>query len=114
MFIFTALSICTHGDVRLVGGETLNEGLIEVCFNSSWVSVCGGYNWNVNESTVICRQLTGDPNPCKLFTKLFTYNNNMNPCLCIAMNVLDMMEYLQTSTANYHLFVSRFASTYNE
>ena len=73
MFTFTALSTCTHGDVRLVGGETLNEGLIEVCFNSSWVSVCGSYNWNVNESTVVCRQLTGDPNPSKSYSFMILY-----------------------------------------
>ena len=67
MFIkyFTALFTCTHGDVRLVGGWTNNEGLVEVCLSGSWVSVCDHYNWNVNESTVVCRQLTGELDPSK-------------------------------------------------
>ena len=56
--VFTALS-CTHGDVRLVGGETSYEGIVEICLSGTWMLVCG-YNWNVNESTVVCRQLTGE------------------------------------------------------
>ena len=66
MFIkyFTALFTCTHGDVRLAGGWTINEGIVEVCLSGSWVSVCGS-NWNVNESTVVCRQLTGELDPSK-------------------------------------------------
>ena len=56
--MFTALS-CTHGDVRLVGGETSYEGIVEICLSGTWMLVCG-YNWNMNESTVVCRQLTGE------------------------------------------------------
>ena len=56
--MFTALS-CTHGDVCLVGGETSYEGIVEICLSGTWMLVCG-YNWNVNESTVVCRQLTGE------------------------------------------------------
>lgn len=59
-----ALSTCTQGDIRLVGGVTLNEGLVEICYSGIWVLVCD-YNWNVNESTVVCKQLTGEPNPSK-------------------------------------------------
>ena len=55
---------CTRGDVRLVGGETSYEGIVEICFSGSWVSVCD-YSWNVQESTVVCRQLTGELNPSK-------------------------------------------------
>jgi len=56
--VFTAPS-CTHGDVRLVGGETSYEGIVEICLSGTWMLVCG-YNWNVDESTVVCRQLTGE------------------------------------------------------
>ena len=61
--MFTALS-CTHGDVRLVGGETSYEGLVEICLSGTWMLVCD-YNWNMNESAVVCRQLTGELNPSK-------------------------------------------------
>ena len=72
----TALSACTQGDIRLVGGETLNEGLVEVCFSGTWLLVCD-YNWNVNESTVVCRQLTGEPNPSK---RLLLYSKYSHDC----------------------------------
>ena len=62
---FTALYTCTHhGDVRLVGGETSYEGIVEICLNGSWVLVCDS-SWNVQESIVVCRQLTGERNPGK-------------------------------------------------
>ena len=63
LIYFTALS-CTHGDIRLVGGETSYEGLVEICLSGTWMVVCGS-SWNVNESTVVCRQLTGESNPSK-------------------------------------------------
>ena len=64
--ILTAQHSCIHGDVRLVGGETAYEGRVEICLSNSWMSVCDRYsNWNVNESTVVCRQLTGELNPSK-------------------------------------------------
>ena len=63
---FTALYTCTrHGDVRLVGGETTYEGIVEICLNGSWVLVCDSSSWDVQESTVVCRQLTGERNPGK-------------------------------------------------
>ena len=61
----TALSTCTQGDIRLVGGVTLNDGLVEICYSGIWVLVCDHYNWNMQESTVVCRQLSGEPNPSK-------------------------------------------------
>ena len=66
MFIkyFTALFTCTHGDVRLAGGETSYEGIVEICLSGSWISLCDS-SWDVNESTVVCRQLTGELDPSK-------------------------------------------------
>ena len=62
---FTALFTCTRGDARLAGGETSYEGIVEICLSGSWVSVCDSSSWNVNESTVVCRQLTGELDPSK-------------------------------------------------
>ena len=74
----TALSTCTQGDIRLVGGVTLNEGLVEICYSGTWVSVCD-YYWNVQESTVVCRQLTGELDPSKscLITTLITVEDSV-------------------------------------
>ena len=71
--MFTALHTCTHGDVRLVGGETSYEGIVEICFSGSWALVCD-YYWNVNESTVVCRQLTGESNPSKRLHNIYMHD----------------------------------------
>ncbi|XP_033115405.1 lysyl oxidase homolog 2-like isoform X3 [Anneissia japonica] len=42
--------------VRLVGGETANEGILEVKMNSRWGTVCR-VNWGLEQSDVVCRQL---------------------------------------------------------
>ena len=49
------------GDVRLTGGNTLNEGILEVCFRGFWGTVCG-YSHNVPKfsdtaASVACRQI---------------------------------------------------------
>ena len=49
---------CTHGDVRLIGGTTLNEGRVEICYEGSWSSIC--YQIDLTTATVICKQLNGD------------------------------------------------------
>ena len=47
---------CRDGDVRLVNGRNIYEGLVYVCFNQSWGTI---YNdgWNEEEYVVLCRQL---------------------------------------------------------
>ena len=73
IIIFTALYTCTHhGDVGLVGGETSNEGRVVICLNGTWVSVCDS-SWSVRESTVVCRQLTGELNPSKKFAQEISF-----------------------------------------
>lgn len=65
VIMYNAGPTCTHGDVRLVGGETSHEGRVELCHSGAWVLVCGGSSLSINDSAVACRQLTGEENPCK-------------------------------------------------
>ena len=54
--------LCEDGDVRLVGGSKEGEGLVEVCINNRWGTVCGGRNsqWDNDEAAVVCHQLGYD------------------------------------------------------
>ena len=42
--------------VRLVDGQSPNEGRVEVFWNGAWWTICDDY-WGIDEATVICREL---------------------------------------------------------
>ena len=47
---------CTDGEVRLVNGSDMYEGLLQVCVNSDWATVCDN-SFDVEDATTVCRQL---------------------------------------------------------
>ena len=48
--------MCTDGDVRLVGGSSTTEGILQFCYNSVWGAVCGD-DFDSAAATVVCNQL---------------------------------------------------------
>ena len=54
----TQYSNCTDNAIRLVGGNSSNQGKLEVCMNSAWGSVCDSAGvFTSDEAKVVCRQL---------------------------------------------------------
>ena len=56
----TEFESCSNGNIRLVGGNTDNEGNVQICYNNAWGSVCDDY-WGITDSNVVCRQLGLQP-----------------------------------------------------
>ena len=56
MLVHASFVVCNHGDVRLVGGTTVREGRVELCFGFQWVTICDN-EWDNSDASVVCGQL---------------------------------------------------------
>ena len=63
--IFT---VCSDGEVRLVGGSLASEGHVEVCYNNQWGTICN-IGWDDDDASVVCGQ-AGFSQTGKFWTQL--------------------------------------------
>ena len=54
--IFFLYVVCSDGDLRLVSGNVVNEGRVEICLNNVWGTICDDSFSNV-DAEVVCRKL---------------------------------------------------------
>ena len=47
---------CEDGDIKLTGGNSEEEGTIQVCFSNQW-GLISEYGWSQNNAQVVCREL---------------------------------------------------------
>lgn len=47
---------CEDGDIKLVGGNTRSEGLLQVCADEGWFNICDE-GWTSSSGDVVCKQL---------------------------------------------------------
>ncbi len=56
MAFFFLFIDCSHGEIRLVDGETSGQGRVEVCYSGVWGTVCADF-WSTADAKVTCRHL---------------------------------------------------------
>ena len=56
IFVLLGSTNCQDGDVRLVDGDFVTEGRLEVCSNGIWGTVCGT-GFNAIDAYVVCKEL---------------------------------------------------------
>ena len=75
MYIYITIDYtnCSHGDIKLTGGKSNNEGDVQICVNGTWGYICSLTWYNINNINVLCKQLGYTTTPCKINKLLLNF-----------------------------------------
>ena len=59
---------CTSGDIRLVNGNTDDEGRVEYCYEGGWSPMC---SLDAHTASLICKKLGYTDYTCELYLILY-------------------------------------------
>ena len=65
MYIAIDSTNCSHGDIKLTGGKSSNEGDVQICVNGAWGYICD-WSWVYSNINIVCRQLGYATMQCKV------------------------------------------------
>ena len=55
LHLFSIATTCTNDDIRISGGDNTNQGLVELCIDGKWTSICDD-GWGSEEAKVVCKE----------------------------------------------------------
>ena len=87
--------------MRLVGGDLEQEGILEICANGLWGTVCSS-GWSTIDSLVACKQMGYDFGICKHDYSIF--HNYTDDSTLIPVSTLALPKPVFYSNFNCHGF----------